>query len=147
MSELRTSARAMNVAVKFSRVRSGLNVTGDFGRLVTIFTLILANALHRSNPGGVVTITLKRAGNGFAQVTCHDEGPTPASEDITLAFQPLAVRGDIFVAHPRSFGGGFSLVKCVVEQHAGTLALELLSPKGIAVSIWLPCQTDSTAAH
>lgn len=110
---------------------------------------LLSNAIKFSNPGGTVTVTLKRQGT-MLNLSVSDQG-------IGMAPESLERIGEAFFQEQgglaRSYEGtglGLSIVKGLVELHQGTLRAMSEIGAGTTVTVLLPIngpaiKSDDTA--
>ena len=97
-------------------------VMGDYIRLTQALTNVLNNAAKYTPPGGVVTISLARAG-GDAVVTITDTGTGMPENMLQLAFEPFVQADRTLERSEGGMGIGLALVKRLVELHGGTVSL------------------------
>ena len=95
---------------------------------------LLENSLKFTPRGGEVTITLSSR-SGRAAIIVSDTGPGISDADKLKVFRRF-YRVDTSRNTP-GYGLGLSLVKAIVEYHAGTLTLEDNTPQGLKVIILL----------
>ncbi|MFN9002863.1 MAG: ATP-binding protein [Alphaproteobacteria bacterium] len=95
---------------------------------------LLENSLKFTPRGGEVTITLSSR-SGRAAIIVSDTGPGISDADKLKVFRRF-YRVDTSRNTP-GYGLGLSLVKAIVEYHAGTLTLEDNTPQGLKVTILL----------
>jgi two-component system sensor histidine kinase BaeS len=108
-------------------IGEGTVVVGDADRLTQAFGNLLSNAAHYTPPGGTITVTL-RAEGADAVATIADTGIGVADDDRERVFARFW-RSD--PARERSRGGfgiGLAVVREIVEQHGGTVALRSNEP-------------------
>ncbi|MDP6120518.1 MAG: stimulus-sensing domain-containing protein [Rhodospirillales bacterium] len=101
-----------------------LIVEGVEGRLVQVFTNLMANATSFSPPRGTVTIGAFRDGD-LIRVEVDDEGPgvPPGKEEaIFERFYTERPEGEAFGTHS---GLGLSISRQIVEAHGGTITAEI----------------------
>ncbi len=92
---------------------------------------LLKNALEATPPGGEIGMRLYR--DGAEAVLEIANGGEPLSEEtLARAFDPF------FTTKPKGSGLGLGLVKRVVEEHGGTVALTSNRLSGTHVSVRLP---------
>jgi CheY-like chemotaxis protein len=96
-------------------------VSGDHERLVQVLGNLLNNAVKFTQPGGVITASLREA-DGWVEFAVRDNGPGIAPEHLVDVFNPF-VQGQQDAA--RSQGGlglGLSLVQQLVSLHGGEVS-------------------------
>ena len=101
-----------------------LVVEGVEGRLVQVFSNLMANASSFSPPRGTVTIRAFRDGD-LIRVEVDDEGPGVPSgkeEAIFERFYTERPEGEVFGTHS---GLGLSISRQIVEAHGGTITAEI----------------------
>lgn len=100
-----------------------LVVPGLEGRLVQVFSNLIANALSFSPPGSVITLGARRDGKAVV-VEVLDQGPgIPAGEEeiIFRRFYSARPQGEKFGTHS---GLGLSISKQIVDAHGGRIVAE-----------------------
>ena len=110
----------------------------DRDRLEQILVNLLDNALKYSQPGGRVTIRVRRTEGQMVMIQVQDEG-------IGIPPEALARVGERFYrvdkARARVGGGsglGLAIARSLVEAHGGRLWLESEEGQGTAVNLTLP---------
>jgi len=83
---------------------------------------IVQNAVQAMDDSGILSVSVREAGSGRAEVAIADTGPGIASQHIDKVFEPL------FSTKTHGIGFGLSIVKMIVENHGGTVRAE--SPAG-----------------
>lgn len=112
-------------------------VLGDADRLQQVVSNLLDNASRHMSEGGVVRIELGREGD-WATVAILDQGPGIPEEDVGNIF------GRFYRSQPsrdRSTGGaglGLSIVKAIVDRHAGTIEASNRPEGGMRFTVRLP---------
>ena len=116
-------------------VSPDLTVAGEANLLRTMIANLLDNALKYGRGGhDCVALSLTREGSE-ALLVVRDYGPGVAEDDRSRLTERF-VRGDTARSKPGA-GLGLSMVKAVVGQHGGRMALTDAAP-GLAVRISLP---------
>ncbi len=135
----RQDLEAAGLAVDLDLPGGPLRVDGDPTRLSQVVGNVLNNAGKFTEPGGRITVAVRRETGGTAAVAVRDTGIGMEPELLVRAFEPFSQ------AEPgpdRGRGGlglGLALVKALVEMHGGSVAAE--SPglgRGAEVVIRLP---------
>lgn len=129
----------------------GHNVTyhGDghemiFGSLCDvqrIFTNLVENASHHAQ---TIDIFLSERPEGLLQIDVVDDGPGISAESKITAFEPF-VRGQPgrTLDQHSGFGLGLSIVRSLVENHGGSVALLDRAPHGLIARVLLPRATEA----
>ena len=112
-------------------------ILGDPARLKQMFANLVNNAIKYTPEGGQVWIRLKREPSE-ALFEVQDTGygiPPAAQAKLFQRFFRAKVPG---TEHITGTGLGLSLVKAVVEQHGGRIAVESVEKQGSTFRVWLP---------
>jgi signal transduction histidine kinase len=107
-------------------------VTVDPLRMREVFSNLLANSLHHTQPGGRVTMAIGAVANKIV-VTVGDTGPGIAPEDLPKIF-------DRFFKGKTSRGSGIGLTvaRDLVVAHGGTIRAESRAGEGTTFTVTLP---------
>jgi signal transduction histidine kinase len=114
----------------------------DAVRLGQVVSNLLDNALKYTPAGGRVTLALRREAREIA-LTVSDTGPGIPLEEREAVFRRL-YRRDASRSQ-RGLGLGLSLVKAMVEAHAGTVRLEDAPGGGARFEVRLPVESRAHA--
>jgi signal transduction histidine kinase len=119
-------------------------VAGDPGLLDRVAGNLIDNAIVHNVEGGWLHVRTATE-NGNSILVVSNGGSTLAPEDLQRLFQPFA-HGTRH-APSRTTGIGLSIVKSVIEAHAGSVSAEPLDGGGLRVAARLPAQpaTDPRA--
>jgi signal transduction histidine kinase len=113
-------------------------VRGLEAELVHIFVNLITNACHAMQPnGGTLTIeTAVSSPSSEVSISVSDSGHGISRADVRRIFEPF------FTTKPqgRGTGLGLSVVRMLVERHAGTVAVESREGIGTRFVIHLPLQ-------
>lgn len=114
-------------------------IRGDIKRLAQTMDHLVENGLRQTPPGGVVSITARRA-LGEIQLQVSDTGRG-------IPFHVQAHIFDRFIGRERGGPGlGLALVKALVELHGGWVALESEPGAGATFTCHLPEAAQESAA-
>ncbi|MCU1385952.1 MAG: phoR 2 [Acidobacteria bacterium] len=110
-------------------------VTADRTRLEQVAANLIDNAVKYTPAGGQVGVEVKRDGEA-ALLRVRDTGPGIPPDELPRIFDRL-FRGDTSRTE-RGLGLGLSLVKAIVEAHAGSVEVESEPGRGAAFTVRLP---------
>ena len=132
LSICRASAEEANVEIKYEKGCSWL-LECDSSQIVRVMTNLLKNALRASLPGGNITVTVTKRGNGIETIIA-DEGIGMSETEMKMAFDPG------FSSKGEGKGGlGLAISYLMVDAHGGHLDLKKNpSGAGLCAVIWLP---------
>jgi signal transduction histidine kinase len=132
-------AEAMRISIVVERPSDVGVIRGDAKRLAQVLDHLVENALGQTPPGGVVTVTARRA-LGEIQLQVADTGRG-------IPFHVQAHIFDRFVGRERGGPGlGLALVKALTELHGGWVALESEPGAGATFTCHLPEETQAAAS-
>ena len=117
-------------------------VVGDRDRLVQVVSNLVNNAVKYSPDGGTVTLS-SRAEGGFALVSVTDTGVGIPPDEISHVFERFRrVRSGAAQSIPGT-GLGLTIVKQIVEMHAGKIWVESAVGHGSAFHFTLPLAAEN----
>ncbi|MHA0858120.1 sensor histidine kinase [Paenibacillus sp. CMAA1364] len=109
-------------------------ISGDYARLVQVFTNILNNAYKYTNEGSIrVKITEEQLG---AEITIEDTGIGMNAEELPYILERF-YRGE--KSRNRKTGGsgiGLAIVKAIVDAHGGTVTYQSAIDKGTTCTVY-----------
>ncbi len=120
-------------------------IIGDEARLIQMVMNVLDNAIHYTNPGGQITVTVHEK-QRHAQFCVQDTGRGIAAEHLPHIFERF-YRVD--AAHPRtewgSSGLGLAIVEWIIRVHRGSVTVESTPGQGSTFTILLPLASEELA--
>ncbi len=141
--QLRPYAEAGELKLLLENIEP-IEVKGDHLRLQQMLRNVLENAIKYTSKGGTIQVQLRTKGPDSCQLIVADTGIGIPAADLPCIFDRF-YRVD--KARSRECGGsglGLSIVKWVVETHAGTISIKSEPGKGTIVTVLLPlCTSDS----
>lgn len=114
-----------------------VSISADEDKLSQLWTNLLSNAIKFTGAGGVIAISLA-ASQHSVTVSVADSGVGIPEEELQHIFKPFY---KIDQARERTVGGngiGLSIVKRIVELHAGEIRVESTMAKGTTMTVVLP---------
>ena len=106
---------------------------------------LLSNAVKFSNEKGIITVTLKDMGE-TVQFSVRDEGAGIPADVLERIGQPFEQATNNPHVAREGTGLGLSLVKALVGEHGGKMAVESREDEGTTVTITLPRRQDARQA-
>ncbi len=137
-------AQASGLGVELT-VCEKASVRGDAHRLRQLLLNLADNAVKYNQPGGLVTMALRRAGDS-AEFTIANTGPGIPAEALPRVFDRF-FRGD--PAHGKDVDGcglGLSIAQWIVSVHNGTIRIESVPSKLTTVTVRLPLVQENRTA-
>ena len=98
---------------------------------------LLDNAVTYTPTGGSITLTSRQQQNGLVMVV-EDTGEGIEAEALPQIFERFYRSDHARSAHTGGSGLGLSIVKKIVEIHAGRITVESTPGVGTAFTLWLP---------
>jgi two-component system, NtrC family, sensor histidine kinase GlrK len=140
LEELRPQAEERSLVV--GRATSGVDfgIQGDEDRLLRVVVNLVGNAIKFTPHGGSVTVGLADLGHGL-ELSVEDTGVGIPTADMARIFDPYTQ------AH-RGHGGtglGLTIVKGLVEAHAGSVVVESEEGRGSRFVVMLPREPGPAA--
>lgn len=123
--------RKVNIEVKSEE--SQINILGNRRMLDKMILNLLSNSLKNTEPGGKITVTLKRAKKSLL-IEVADTGSGICAEKAAELFRPLDSRRDVREAD-EGLGLGLYLVHKAAKLHGGGVAIETKEGAGTKVTI------------
>jgi len=123
----RDVAEEKNVSLAISAPEHGCSVTADENRLRQAVGNLIDNAVKYTDAGGEVRVEAQRAGDQVV-ISVRDSGIGIPHEEIPHVWERL-YRGDKSRSQ-RGLGLGLSLVKAIVQAHAGECEVESAAGSG-----------------
>ncbi|CAG0936014.1 two-component system, OmpR family, sensor histidine kinase KdpD [Thermoflexales bacterium] len=120
------------------------SVLGDAQRLYQVVSNLVGNAIKYTQPGGIVTVTL-RAGDDQVRLEVRDTGPGISPEAQARIFERF-YRAPSVATDERGTGLGLAIVKSIVEQHGGRVWVTSVVGQGSTFSVSLPAWRDNPPA-
>jgi two-component system, OmpR family, sensor kinase len=132
--------RARKVSVQYAGVNT-LELRGNPELLHRACENVIRNALSHSPEGGVVQVTGQRVGDAIV-IEVADEGPGVPEADLKTIFAPF-VRVDKETPSA-GIGLGLAIASGALRSHGGSITARNRKPRGFAITISIPMQTETT---
>lgn len=129
-------------SLSFSCDLERLALRGDATRLEQVIRNLLSNALKYSPAGGAVGLSLGREG-GEAVLIVRDEGIGIPGEALEHLFEPFYRAANAQGAQIAGSGIGLSIVREIVVQHGGRIAVSSELGRGSIFTVRLPLAADA----
>ena len=116
-------------------------VSADRDQLIQVLINLVINSLHAMPEGGRLRLSLDRE-DSHVRLGVSDTGHGMPEEIRSKIFEPFFTTKDF----GKGTGLGLTVVKGIVEEHGGTIAVESVVGKGTTFWIRLPVDEAQTAA-
>jgi PAS domain S-box-containing protein len=116
-------------------------VLADRDQLIQVLINLVMNSLHAMPEGGRLKLSLARE-NSHVCLGVSDTGHGMPEEIRSKVFEPFFTTKDF----GKGTGLGLTVVKGIIEEHGGTIAVESAVEKGTTFWIRLPLSNAQTAA-
>lgn len=141
MDVMRDVLRLVEPSADSRQIKTGLsgspvNIRGDREGLTEVFTNIVENAIKYNRPGGGIDIAVSED-DTWAIISVTDTGIGIPAEEIPRIFDRF-YRVDTSRGQTVGSGLGLSIVKAIVEAHAGKIDVESAVGKGSTFRVFLP---------
>jgi PAS domain S-box-containing protein len=117
------------------------SVLADRDQLLQVLINLMMNSLHAMPEGGRLRLSLAREGS-HVSLGVSDTGHGMPEEIRSKVFEPFFTTKDF----GKGTGLGLTVVKGIVEEHGGTIAVESVVDKGTTFWIQLPLDIAQIAA-
>jgi PAS domain S-box-containing protein len=110
----------------------------DLDRAIQVLVNLLSNALKVAPPRSEVTLSVRRAADGFVAFSVTDRGKGIAPDKIGLLFQKFQQLDGANTRKARGTGLGLAIVKALVEMQGGTVSVESTVGHGSTFTVTVP---------
>ncbi len=143
---------AISAKAKTAGVSLGADVPDDLpllradeARLRQVLLILLSNAIKFTPSGGSITVSAEHTAGGL-EIRVADTGVGIAEHELRCAFLPYRRIEDTYTNPKAGIGVGLPLVKVLIEQHGGSVAIESERGTGTTVILRLPEERLVTAS-
>lgn len=148
---LRNLLKEFREVMDLSRIRLDTpgdcpTVAGDPRRLTRVFTNLIANAIHYSEPDSPVEITVCEGPDCDVLTCVADRGPGIQSDELPYLFT-RSFRGRSGQARTKGMGLGLYIVRGLVDAHGGRVWVESVVGEGSKFYVSLPAAIESVAGE
>jgi signal transduction histidine kinase len=110
----------------------------DLDRVIQVVVNLLSNALNVAPPRSEVTLSARRAADGFVALSVTDRGRGIAPDKIGLLFQKFQQLDGANTRKARGTGLGLAIVKALVEMQGGKVYVESTVGHGSTFTVTVP---------
>ena len=110
----------------------------DLDRVIQVVVNLLSNALKVAPPRSEVTLSARRAADGFVAFSVADRGRGIAADKIGLLFQKFQQLDGANTRKARGTGLGLAIVKALVEMQGGKVSVESEVGRGSTFTVTVP---------
>jgi two-component system NtrC family sensor kinase len=122
-------------------------IKGNPSQLQQVFTNIILNAMHASQPGGQITLMSRLAPplgefHGAVEIIFSDEGKGISEEHLLKIFEPFFTTKDV----GKGTGLGLSVSYGIVKEHGGEIRVESKPDEGTVFTVIIPLEKSPSPA-
>jgi signal transduction histidine kinase len=117
--------------------RASLRIACDRGRMLTVLTNLIGNAIKYSPAGGQVRIGAERRGR-LVRIAVRDEGIGIPADQIDRLFRPFSRLGQRAANGIAGTGVGLYLAREIARAHAGDLVVQANAIRGVTFLLTVP---------
>ncbi len=141
IKRLKTFADKKNIGITWQKNIEGLIIEGDEGRLETVLSNIIRNALKYSGENGWVKVWLEPDPiKKTVKINVEDNGIGIPKKDLPFIFDRFFRTELSRKSGEGGFGLGLSICKWIMEQHNGFIEVKSTVGKGSLFAINLPTE-------
>lgn len=133
----RVAAAQAQIALDLTAIESGVEVWFDAALLERVVVNLVANAFKFTPAGGTITLSMKRRQDRVVFVV-EDDGPGISEEDLPRVFERFFQASTPPARGESGTGIGLSLVKQLVDLHAGSVLAASAPGQGTQIRVLLP---------
>ncbi|WP_162138927.1 sensor histidine kinase [Gryllotalpicola ginsengisoli] len=115
----------------------------DAGRVTQVVDNLISNAVKYTPAGGLITVALERDGEE-AVISVTDSGPGISQADKARLFDRFFRSREAREGAVQGAGIGLTIVKTIVEAHAGTVDVHSTVGHGSTFTVRLPLRAEGT---
>lgn len=144
LMQLLAVERGVEVSTDFAGCE--LCVMADRQRLKQVILNLLSNAIKYNRPGGSVTVSCRKGGDGSSRIEVTDAGPGIAPENLERLFAPFDRIDAARDSDVEGSGLGLALSKRLVEAMGGILGVQSELDRGSTFWLELPAVDEHAGA-
>jgi len=130
---LKNQIRLSRIKVKTEFTRERVKAKGFPSQVEQVLVNIMLNAIQAMDPGGLLTVAVKKlAAQEAAVIEIRDTGPGISPQDRMRIFDPF------FTTKSEGTGLGLSVSYSIIEKHGGSITLESEPGRGTVFRVSLP---------
>jgi len=139
----RPAALARQVTLVGDLDAGGARILGDSGRMQQVMVNLLSNAIKFSEPGGVVTVTL-RSVEGASEITVQDTGAGIPAAFLPFVFDRFRQADGSSTRRHGGLGLGLAIARQLIELQGGVLSVASEGEgQGAAFTLRMPLATGA----
>lgn len=138
------TARRKNVTIEID-ANTAVRAWGEKRALRQLTLNLVSNAVKFTEPGGTVTVSVRRSDAGAAILVVQDNGIGIPEDDLPTIFQPFVQASNAMGRAEAGTGLGLAIVRALVDLHDGEVTVESVLGEGTNVSVTIPPAFDHTS--
>jgi signal transduction histidine kinase len=145
LTMVREQCARAELTLEVEEPQDALIVLGDASKLRQVFLNLLSNAMKFTEPGGTVSLAVRRGAPDWISVIVADTGIGMTPEDVRVALSPFGQVDSRLARRYEGTGLGLPLAKALAELHGGVLVIDSEPGKGTQVTVALQLAASSSA--
>lgn len=131
LRQIENQAKRSDITLQ-TNLTDHIQVDGDSEKLHQLLLNLVLNAIQASPAGATITVSLDRTDTGHARLRVKDEGEGIPEKVQPHLFEPF------FTTKASGTGLGLAVVKAIVDDHRGEIAIDSRPGAGTEVRVTLP---------
>jgi signal transduction histidine kinase len=138
IEQYRDLAQSRNIVIGRSLSDAALSTRGNPDQLVTLFSVLLENAIQYSQDGSEVEVSARRVSEDTVSVSVADRGIGIPPENIPKIFNEYFRSNNAAAKNENGSGLGLAIAKEIADRHHFAIAVESALGKGSTFTVQMP---------
>jgi two-component system, OmpR family, sensor kinase len=138
IEQYRDLAQSRNIMIERSLGDDTLETRGNPNQLVTLFSVLLENAIHYSHDGSNVEVSARRVSEEEVSVSIADRGIGIPPENIPKIFTEYFRSNNAAAKNENGSGLGLAIAKEIANRHAFTILVASRLEEGSTFTVKMP---------
>ena len=138
IEQYRDLARSRNITIGRSLSNDALSTRGNPDQLVTLFSVLLENAIHYSQDGSDVEVSARRISEDTVSVSVADRGIGIPPENMPKIFNEYFRSNNAAAKNENGSGLGLAIAKEIADRHKFAIVVESTLGEGSTFTVSMP---------